>query len=152
VFIYLAVAPTLAFVARWGMLGLVLANSVQLGAHAVIMLSLLRRRIGTLAKQQLLPTVVKVALASTVMGLTAHVALAALRFALPGDRLLHRAILVGGAGAVGTIFYAFTVLRLRVGEAELLLGMFHRRVSRTYRAEAEHGGSPSVGRGSNRLD
>jgi putative peptidoglycan lipid II flippase len=152
VFIYLAVAPTLAFVAGWRMLGLVLANSVQLGAHAVIMLSLLRRRIGTLAKQQLLLSILKIALASAVMGLTAHVALAALRLALPGDRLLHRAILVGGAGAVGTIFYAFMVLRLKVGEAELLLGMFRRRMRRTYPTGAESGASPSVGRGSTRLD
>jgi putative peptidoglycan lipid II flippase len=131
VFIYLFVAPTLAFVAGWGMLGLVLANSVQLGAHAVIMLSLLRRRIGTLAKQQLSLTVVKIALASAVMGMVIYMALAALRLALPGDRLLHRAIWVGGAGAVGTIFYAFAVLRLRVSEAELLLGMFRRRMGRT---------------------
>jgi len=152
VFIYLAVAPTLAFVAGWGMLGLVLANSVQLGAHAVIMLSLLRRRIGTLAKQQLLLTVVKIALASAVMGLTTYVALAALRLALPGDRLLHRAILVGGAGVVGTVFYAFTVLRLKLGEAELVLSIFRRRMHRAYPPEAEHKASPSVGRGSSRLD
>jgi putative peptidoglycan lipid II flippase len=152
VFIYLAVAPTLAFVAGWGMLGLVVANSVHLGAHSVIMLSLLRRRIGTLAKQQLLLTMVKIALASAVMGLTTYVALAALRLALPGDRLLQRAILVGGAGAVGTIFYAFTVLRLRVSEAELLLGMFRRSMRRPQSAEAKTGASPSAGRGSTRLD
>ena len=152
VFIYLAIAPTLAFVAGWGMLGLVVANSVHLGAHAVIMLVLLRRRIGTLARQQLPLTVVKIALASAVMGVTTYVALAALRLALPGDRLLYRVILVGGAGAVGTLFYAFTVLRLRVGEAELLLGMFRRRMRRAQPAESKTGASPPVGRGGTRLD
>lgn len=132
VFIYLAVAPTLAFVAGWGMLGLVLANSVQLGAHALIMLSLLHRRVGALTRQKLAPTMVKIALASAVMGLTVYAAQAALRLALPGDSLLHRVMLVGGAGTVGTIFYATTALRLRVGEAELVLGMFRRRVRRTH--------------------
>jgi hypothetical protein len=39
-------------------------------------------------------------------------------------------MLVVGPGAVGTVFYAFTVLRLRVGEADLLLGMFRRRTHR----------------------
>jgi putative peptidoglycan lipid II flippase len=152
VFIYLAVAPTLAFIAGWGMLGLVLANSVQLGAHALIMLSLLRRRIGTLARQQLLLTVVKIALASAVMGLTTHVALVALRLALPGDSLVYRGILVAGAGGVGAMFYAFTVLRLRVGEAELLLGVFRRRMARSHIREAGNGALPSAGTRSTKLD
>ena len=45
VLIYLVVAPTLAFVAGMGFLGLVIANSVQLTSHAAIMLILLHRRI-----------------------------------------------------------------------------------------------------------
>jgi putative peptidoglycan lipid II flippase len=130
VFIYLAVAPTLAFVLGWGMLGLALANSIQLGAHALIMLVLLYRRVGSLARQLLLSTIIKTAVASTLMGLAVYVALAALRLALPGDRLLHRAILVGGAGAAGIVFYAFAVLRLQVGEANLLLNMLRGRSRR----------------------
>jgi putative peptidoglycan lipid II flippase len=47
--IYLLVGPTLAFVLGWGFYGLVAANSVQLTAHALIMLWLFRRRYGGLA-------------------------------------------------------------------------------------------------------
>jgi len=131
VFIYLAVAPTLAFVLGWGMLGLVLANSIQLGAHAVIMLILLRRRVGSLAKQRLLSTLVKIALAAAIMGVAVYAALAALHLALPGDRLLHRALLVGGAGGVGVIWYLLAAHWLNVGEAKLLLNLVGRRVRRS---------------------
>jgi len=137
--IYMAVAPTLAFVLGWGMLGLVLANSIQLAAHALITLVLLYRRTGTLAKQRLLLTLVKVAVASAIMGLAVYAALAALRLALPGDRALYRAVLVGGAAAVGMIFYAFVVLRLRVSEAELMLSMLQRRIRRAESPRAESG-------------
>ncbi len=130
VLIYLGVAPVLGFVLGWGMLGLALANSIQLTAHALIMLVLLYRRLGNLARQQLLATMVKITVASVVMGLAVYGALAALRLALPGDRLLHRAILVGGAGAVGVVFYTFAVLRLRVGEANLLLRLLRGKARR----------------------
>jgi putative peptidoglycan lipid II flippase len=115
----------------------VLANSVQLMAHAVIMFVLLHRRVGSLARQDLLPTLIKIVLASAVMGLTVYGAQVALRLALPGDRLLHRAVLVSGAAVVGTIFYAFVVLRLNVGEANLLLSILSRRVRRSHPVETE---------------
>jgi len=47
--IYLVAGPTLAFALGWGFYGLVAANSVQLTAHALIMLWLFRRRYGGLA-------------------------------------------------------------------------------------------------------
>jgi putative peptidoglycan lipid II flippase len=127
VFIYLAVAPTLAFVLGWGMLGLVVANSVQLASHALITLALLRQRVGSLARQHLPSTIVKVALASALMALAVWLALAALRLALPQDTLFQRAMLVAGAGAVGVLFYAYGLLRLGVGEANLVLGMVRGR-------------------------
>lgn len=127
VIIYLVVAPTLAFVLGWGMIGLVIANSVQLTAHTLLMLTLLYRRVGTFARQRLIETVLKIALSAALMGVTAHLALAALRLALPGDRLLHRAIMVAGGGIVGVLFYAFGVLGLHVEEATLLLQMLQPR-------------------------
>ncbi|MGQ9493998.1 MAG: murein biosynthesis integral membrane protein MurJ [Anaerolineae bacterium] len=127
VFIYLGVAPILAFVLGWGMIGLVFANSVQLASHAIIMLILLRRRVGPLAKQRLPLTVGKIALASVVMGVVVYISLAALYAALPGEGLMARAIRVGASGAVGLLVYAFAVTRLDVEEAGLLINLVQRR-------------------------
>jgi putative peptidoglycan lipid II flippase len=129
VFIYLAVAPTLAFLLGLGMVGLVIANSIQLTSHAVIMFVLLRRRVGTLAREQLAAAIGKIALASTVMGVAVYLCLAGLRIVLPGEGLAARAVLVAGAGMMGLVVYGFSVTRLGVQEAKLLIGML-RRASR----------------------
>ncbi len=130
VLIYLAVAPTLAFLLNWGMVGLVAANSVQLASHAVIMLVLLDRRVGALDEQRLLPATAKIGLASTAMGACVYLSLLVLRRAVPGGGMVARATWVGGAGLVGLLVYGFCVMRLGVGEAELLLGMLRRRSRR----------------------
>ncbi len=130
VFIYLAAAPTLAFVLGLGMVGLVLANSIQLTSHAVIMLWLLRRRVGTFAREQLAVAVGKVALASTVMGVAVYLSLNALRMVASGNGLLTRAMLVVVAGAIGLLVYALGVTRLGVQEANLVMSMLRRRGGR----------------------
>ncbi len=130
VFIYLAAAPTLAFVLGLGMVGLVLANSIQLTSHAVIMLWLLRRRVGTFAREQLAVAVGKVALASTVMGVAVYLSLNALRMVASGDGLLARAVLVVVAGVIGLLVYALGVTRLGVQEANLVVSMLRRRRGR----------------------
>ncbi len=130
VFIYLAAAPTLAFVLGLGMVGLVLANSIQLTSHAVIMLWLLRRRVGTFAREQLAVAVGKVALASTVMGVAVYLSLNALRMVASGDGLLTRAVLVVVAGVIGLLVYALGVTRLGVQEANLVVSMLRRRGGR----------------------
>ncbi len=135
VFIYLAVAPTLAFALGLGMVGLVIANSVQLASHAVIMLLLLRRRVGTLAREQLGPTIGKILLASTAMGVFVYLCLTVLRIAIPGEGLAARAVVVAVAGVVGLLVYGFSVMRLGVGEARLLLNMLSRRTRRGQTAE-----------------
>jgi putative peptidoglycan lipid II flippase len=130
VFIYLAAAPTLAFVLGLGMVGLVLANSIQLTSHAVIMLWLLRRRVGTFAREQLAVAVGKVALASTVMGVAVYLSLNALRMVASGNGLLTRAVLVVVAGVIGLLVYALGVTRLGVQEANLVVSMLRRRGGR----------------------
>ena len=130
VFIYLAAAPTLAFVLGLGMVGLVLANSIQLTSHAVIMLWLLRRRVGTFARDQLAVATGKVALASAVMGVAVYLSLNALRMVASGDGLLARAVLVVGAGVIGLLVYALGVARLGVQEANLAVSMLRRRSGR----------------------
>ena len=130
VFIYLAAAPTLAFVLGLGMVGLVLANSIQLTSHAVIMLWLLQRRVGTFARDQLAVATGKVALASAVMGVAVYLSLNALRMVASGDGLLARAVLVVGAGVIGLLVYALGVARLGVQEANLAVSMLRRRSGR----------------------
>ena len=127
VFIYLAVAPTLAFLMGMGMLGLVLANSVQLACHALIMLALLRRRVGTMAGERLVGAIGRIALASTVMAVSVYLGLSGLRTVVSGQGLAARAILVAGAGLVGLLIYGFSVTRLGVREAQLLLDLLRRR-------------------------
>ena len=135
VFIYLAVAPTLAFFLGLGMIGLVIANSIQLTSHAVVMLVLLYRRVGTLAREQLATALGKIALASTAMGVFVYLSLIMLRTVVPGEGLAARAILVGGAGVVGLFVYAFSVTRLGISEATLLLGMLRGRSRRGHTAK-----------------
>ncbi len=130
VLIYLLTAPLLAFALGWGMIGLVLGNSIQLASHALIMLALLRRRVGSLAEQQLTPTIGKITVASLCMGGAVYVALAGLRALFPSEGLLARAVWVGGAAALGLLVYGLSVARLGVREAELLLGMLRRRTRR----------------------
>jgi putative peptidoglycan lipid II flippase len=135
VFIYLLVAPTLAFVLGLGMLGLVLANSVQLISHALLMLMLLYRHVGTLARQHLTSTIAKVILASIVMGVWVYLCIAAMQLVLPGQGLLARAIGVAVAGAGGLVVYGFGVAHLGVGEVHLLFSLLSRKAHRTVNDE-----------------
>jgi putative peptidoglycan lipid II flippase len=130
VLIYLLTAPLLAFVLGWGMIGLVLGNSIQLASHALIMLALLRRRVGSLAGEQLRSTSGKIAIASLCMGVAVYAGLAGLRALFPGGSLVVRAVQVGGAGGLGLLVYGLSVARLGVREADLLLGLLSRRVRR----------------------
>jgi len=130
VFIYLAVAPTLAFLLDLGMVGLVIANSVQLTSHAMIMLALLYRRVGTLEQEHLAASVGKTVLASAVMGICVYLSLAVLRTLVPGEGTVARATWVAGAGLVGLLVYGASVTRLGVREANLLFGMLRRRAKR----------------------
>ncbi len=130
VFIYLVVAPSLAFLLGLGMIGLVIANSVQLTAHALIMLVLLHRRVGTLEREQLLSASGKIALASAAMGLCVHFSLVLLRAMLPSTGAVAQTLRIGGAGFIGLLSYGLAIMWLGVGEARMLLDMLRRRTRR----------------------
>ncbi|KPL22052.1 MAG: hypothetical protein AMJ93_08135, partial [Anaerolineae bacterium SM23_84] len=135
VFVYLAAAPTLAFLLDLGMIGLVLANSMQLTSHALIMLALLRRRAGSLECQRIPAAIGRIALSSALMGIAVYLCLAGLRAVLPGEGLGTRVLLVVGAGSVGLLVYGFSVTRLGVSEAAMLRDMVLRRERRPGMAE-----------------
>jgi putative peptidoglycan lipid II flippase len=130
VFIYLAAAPTLAFGLEMGMLGLVLANSLQLTSHAIITFVLLYRRVGNLKGQHLGLAIGKIGVASTVMGLCTLSALTVLDALMPGGGVLSLAIRIAGAALTGVAVYAFCIAWLRVREADLLFNMVRNRVRR----------------------
>jgi len=135
VLIFVTVAPTLAFGLGWGMIGLVVANSVQLTCHALIMFAVLYRRIGTLEGEHLASSIAKILLGSVVMGAAVHASLLVMRSTVPGSAVLPRALRIGAAGLVGLTTYGISVSVLRVGEARLLSHMLLRRAQNGHKAE-----------------
>jgi putative peptidoglycan lipid II flippase len=120
VLVYLVVA--LAAIRPMGMIGLVLANSVQWASHALVMLVLAHRRLGLLRGQGLLLALSKALLASTVMALMAYGTARGVE-AFAGGGLLGETLIVVGAGGVGFVTYTLLILGLRSEEASLVIGL-----------------------------
>ncbi len=119
VFLYVvaALAPTLF--APLTLNGLILANSLKWTAHALLMLFLLRRRMGGLAGEGLWRTVFTSIPLSAVMGAVVHVVVVALsRIApagTPGEILV-----VGVSGLAGIAVYGSLALLVGMEEIQLL--------------------------------
>lgn len=120
VLIYLAVGPALAFVAGMGFLGLVVANSVQLTGHAVIMVILLHRRIGGVRGSRLAETMVKTSLAALGMGGVVWVVAGWLPSIIGLAGVASQVLVVGSATLVGLAIYASLTAVLGVEEADLV--------------------------------
>jgi putative peptidoglycan lipid II flippase len=118
VFVYLGVALTL--IAPLGMLGLVLANSIQLCSHALVMLFLTHRRFDGLRSQRLPQTIVRVAVASGLTGVVVYLSAGQLADIAGSVALWGELLIVGGAGCVGLTAYALVVWLLRVEETRRL--------------------------------
>lgn len=128
VLVYLAVAlPTYR---RLDMVGLILANDAQLGAHMLAMLWLFRRRVGPLTQSGVLDTLYKSLLASAVMG---GVVYGITRF-LPGSGLWGWVVTIAAGGAAGLGVYWAVCTLLRVRELALL-GALVRRVGLKLRSK-----------------
>jgi len=123
--IYLAVA--LVLIRPLGMIGLVLANSVQLTAHALIMLFLVRRW-GGLRGQGVVPVALKSLLASLAMGGAAYLALGWAQSLTGGDSLTGKIAVVGVAGGVGVLVYLGAIALLKVEEVRLIWEVVRRKV------------------------
>lgn len=105
VLLYLAVGPVLAFRTGLGFLGLVIANSVQLTAHAVLMLVVFRRRFAGLRGYGVLRASAKALGASVPLALLAWGSLLLLRrLPLPAG-FVGEAIVVGVCGSAGVAGY-----------------------------------------------
>jgi putative peptidoglycan lipid II flippase len=123
--VYATVA--LGTVERLGMPGLVLANTVQNGAHGVILLALLWRAAGGLAGQRLLAAALRIATAAVVMAAI----LAVWQMAVPvPEGALRLAAYVGIAGAIAGAAYVGVLLALRSEELVYVTGLLAERLRR----------------------
>lgn len=114
VFIYLGVA--LALIAPLGMIGLVLANSVQLSSHALIMLLLTHRHFDGLRGQGLSHTTFKVLVAAGLTGFIVYLSVGWLTAMVASIALWGELLIVAGAAGLGVISYALLAWLLRLEE------------------------------------
>lgn len=114
--IYLAVALLSVNVLHTGMMGLVIANSLQQVVHMCIMFWLLRRRFGGLGGHGLYRTALKAVLASLLLLVCAYLAAGLITVWL-GDsgKIANLLTVVVGIG-VGGVAYIFALRLLRVHE------------------------------------
>jgi putative peptidoglycan lipid II flippase len=135
--VYFAVALPLG--RSWGMIGLVLANSAQFVAHAVIMMVLSRRTLGVDGWERLRPVILRCLAAGIAMGAIAFVAWLGLDRALPETssgigRTLTELLAAGIPAAIGAAVFAWLLHRVGVDEAAELrravLGKLHPKLAR----------------------
>jgi putative peptidoglycan lipid II flippase len=130
VMVYLAVGPLLAFVAGWGYLGLVAANSAQAISHALIMLVLFARRYHGLRGYGVIRTSGAALASSAAVALSGYGSYAFVAHLLPGGLLQEAlAVLVGMGLSVG--IYVVLARRLGIREIDQVLGAATRRLGRS---------------------
>jgi len=127
---YLLVGPALAFTFHVGYIGLVIANSVQLTVHCIVLWVLLERRVGTMAGQGLLNTSARTSIAAAAMGIAMIGTLALCQALLPKPSRIAWVIQFGLTGALGTVVYLLGLAVLRVEELTTLANMVRRRIGR----------------------
>lgn len=120
VVIFLLTAPVLAFVLGMGFLGLVLANSIQLTSHAVIMLVLLHRRMDGLRGGRLGVTTGQAIMAALLMGGGVWLAARWLATRVAEGGLVGEVVVVGGGMAVGLAVYGLLCAVLGIEEVRLV--------------------------------
>ena len=116
-------------VGRLGINGLILANGMQWGIHAVLMLWFSHRRLGAIQGQGLGRALLKGGIAGTLAGGAAYASIT-----LPGWTVVDkaealRALLVGGP--VLLLAYGMLAYGLRIEALALLTGGLRRRLGRT---------------------
>jgi putative peptidoglycan lipid II flippase len=122
--VYLIVA--LALIGSLGMAGLVIANSAQWISHAIIILALLWRRMGSLGGVGLARTVLRSAVVCVVMAI-AMITLVWVATPLLGEGLVANGLLVLLGVAVGLAVYVGAAIVLRMEELQTVLGGLRRR-------------------------
>jgi putative peptidoglycan lipid II flippase len=122
IYLAAALAPTLFRPLRVS--DLALANSIQWISHALIMLWLLRRRLGGLGGYGMRTLIAKAITAAAVMGLVAALVAWALNPALEIGQTAGNLIVVSGAGLAAVLVYGALMLALQVKELSVVRQLF----------------------------
>jgi putative peptidoglycan lipid II flippase len=126
--LYLVAALVPALFRDLRMTDLVLANSVQLTGHALVMLWLISRRVGSLRGRGLVRTTLKALAASLATGAMVFAAAGWLVVRFPDQAFPHELIVVVGAALVGLAVYGALVTLLRIEEVGVLLALLRGRL------------------------
>lgn len=125
--VYLAVA--LSWVGPFGVLGLVLADSAKHFSHVLVMLILTWRRVGRLRGLGLGGTLLKSAIASTLMAGAVLAVSGWIERAVPRSGTVAWLAVVGGAGGVGLAVYLVAGWVLRMEELGQIFAIARRRLT-----------------------
>jgi len=125
--LYLVAALIPILVRDLRMTDLVLANSIQLTGHALVMLWLIHHRVGSLWGRSLELTTLKALAASLLMGGAVYVSAQWLVTRFSGETLITEVIVVGGAALAGLVVYGGLVTLMHVEEVGVLLALIRRR-------------------------
>jgi putative peptidoglycan lipid II flippase len=120
-YVLMALLPTLFWPLRLN--SLILANSIKWAAHALLMLALLRRRVGRLDRHGVWRLIAKASLASALMGGAVYLVLLLLQHVAPAG-LLGELLVTVIAGIVGTGIFVAAAVPLRIQEVGLLRQAF----------------------------
>ena len=131
--IYLLVGPALAFCTGLGFLGLVVANSVQLTSHALIMLVLFGRRFAGLRGYGVLTAAAKAAVASVLVAVLAGTSYWVLQSRMPSG-FVGEALLVAACATLGGAGYLLGARLLRIEEVGSVWGAVVQRLGSSSRA------------------
>jgi putative peptidoglycan lipid II flippase len=121
-------AINLALVRVMGFRGLALGTALAAMFNAVTLLWLLRRRLGGLDGRRIATSLLKIVIASIVMGLAAWYTSFWLTRAIPDDALLWKAVRVTAAIATGVAVLVLSARALRIAEFEEALKRVLRRL------------------------
>jgi len=134
VLVYLAVGPALAFVAGWGFVGLVVANSVQLTGHALLMLFFFSHRFQGLHGYGMVRTTLKAAVASLLVAALSRGSYAVLAKMNLLAGTANQILSVGLAAGLGAVGYLLGARVLRIEELQMLWVAVRRRRGLTHEA------------------
>lgn len=127
IYLLMAIVPPALSQRALQITDLAIANSVQWMSHALIMLWLLRYRLGGVGGRGLGRLALKAAIGSAAMALGAWLASRGLIAALGAPSIVTEAIVVGGAALIGLAIYLSAMLLMRAQEVRAIGRILLRR-------------------------
>jgi putative peptidoglycan lipid II flippase len=124
----LNVVLNIAFL-RFGVWGIPLATSITNVVSIVLLWLLLEREVGSLERYRTVRAIVRVSVASMILGVVAYATWRGLD-ALAGRSLPGQALSVTTACLAGAVSYLWVAKRTRIEEAQIVVGMVGRRLGR----------------------